>query len=414
MNSGLNPRTGEQPWICCQIGAREHYAIPRALIRQRIPVRLFTDIWATARNRWLLPKKWRQRQHPEIADSRVESWNLQSLLRFLGSQVTGKTGWTEIIERNRWFEQQVSEHLKRVLGQMAEPAVVFSYSYAAEKILEVARSEGCTTVLGQMDPALTEVELVKKIEIQHGQGQSEWPPSAYWDKWHRECELSDHIIVNSEWSRTALLKQGIDEDKMEVISLAFEKSAEPNDPRSLPAAFSHERPLRVLFLGQVIPRKGIVELCDAAAALKAEPIEWRVVGGGSADLLARLREYENVVVTGQISRHDATREYQQADVFILPTHSDGFALTQLEAASHGLPIIASKRCGDVVEHDRNGLVLNAISAKEISEAVLRFVKSPKFLRQLRIDQETRDIFGISELGQSLRQLVRRSQNRGRA
>lgn len=294
---------------------------------------------------------------------------------------------------------------------MAEPAVVFSYSYAAEKIFEVAKSEGCTTILGQMDPARTEVELVQQIETKHGQGQSEWPPSAYWDKWHRECEHSDHIIVNSEWSRTALLKQGIDKDKMEVISLAFEESVRSHDPQSLPIAFSHDRPLRVLFLGQVIPRKGIAELCDAAAALKAEPIEWRVVGGGSADLIARLSEHENVVVTGQISRHDATREYQQADVFILPTHSDGFALTQLEAAAHGLPIIASKRCGDVVEDGKNGLVLNAISAKEISEAVLSFAKSPEFLRQLRIDQESRDIFGISELGQSLRQLVRRSQNK---
>ena len=39
----------------------------------------------------------------------------------------------------------------------------------------------------------------------------------------------------------------------------------------------------------------------------------------------------------------------EADVFVLPTLSDGFALTQLEAMAHDLPVIATLACGEVVE-----------------------------------------------------------------
>ena len=33
-------------WLCCQLGAREHYAIPRALFRQGVLGHLLTDAWA--------------------------------------------------------------------------------------------------------------------------------------------------------------------------------------------------------------------------------------------------------------------------------------------------------------------------------------------------------------------------------
>jgi glycosyltransferase involved in cell wall biosynthesis len=45
---------------------------------------------------------------------------------------------------------------------------------------------------------------------------------------------------------------------------------------------------------------------------------------------------------GPVTRHKAAEFYRDADVFILPTLSDGFAITQIEAQAHGLPVIASK------------------------------------------------------------------------
>ena len=41
---GMSPPSRQ--WICCQIGAREHYAIPCALLRSNVLCRLITDSWA--------------------------------------------------------------------------------------------------------------------------------------------------------------------------------------------------------------------------------------------------------------------------------------------------------------------------------------------------------------------------------
>ena len=59
-----------------------------------------------------------------------------------------------------------------------------------------------------------------------------------------------------------------------------------------------------------------------------------------------------------VTRKQAAEFYRDADVFILPTLSDGFAITQLEAQAHGLPVIASKNCGKVVENGVNGIILD--------------------------------------------------------
>ena len=61
--------------------------------------------------------------------------------------------------------------------------------------------------------------------------------------------------------------------------------------------------------------------------------------------------------------------YKSADVFIFPTHSDGFGLTQLEAMAWGLPVIASQSCANVVTHRVNGLVLPAVTAEEIVKQI---------------------------------------------
>jgi len=56
----------------------------------------------------------------------------------------------------------------------------------------------------------------------------------------------------------------------------------------------------------------------------------------------------NVEFRGRVTRDRATREYLVADAFVLPTLSDGFAITQLEAMAHGLPVIVTPNCGAVV------------------------------------------------------------------
>ena len=90
--------------------------------------------------------------------------------------------------------------------------------------------------------------------------------------------------------------------------------------------------------------------------LKDEPIELTLAGPCSLDPAA-WADLPKVRWIGPVARRDTAAIYWKADVFILPTISDGFALTQLEAMAHGLPVIATRRCGEVVTHGEDGWIL---------------------------------------------------------
>ena len=88
-------------------------------------------------------------------------------------------------------------------------------------------------------------------------------------------------------------------------------------------------------------------------------------------------------------------------MFILPTLSDGFALTQLEALAHRLPVIASRRCGEVVIDRMNGLLLEEPTAEAIEEALRSCLHNPDQLAQFSENATVGERFTLSCLGAQL-------------
>src|SRR4029077_12393587 len=74
--------SGAMKWICCQLGAREHYAIPRALSRLGTLDWLITDAWVPPSS--ILAKisagNLVDRFHNELSDARVMAFNLSAIL----------------------------------------------------------------------------------------------------------------------------------------------------------------------------------------------------------------------------------------------------------------------------------------------------------------------------------------------
>ncbi len=398
-------------WICCQIGAREHYAVPRSLLRANQAVELLTDVWASPSRKSLLPARWRQRFHTELSDMPVHAWTasaawLQARLRLKRCSL-----WEQNIQTNAWFQKKVCRLLPSLVRRHRKPPVVFAYSYAASKIFEVAKELGCLTILGQIDPGPVEMRIVQELERQQGAFLSEWPPESYWEQWRVECSLADRIVVNSEWSRTALLKEAISDFRIAVIPLAFDARSVRRRHCTVPDQFSAARPLRVLFLGQVIARKGIHELAGAIQRMQHLPVHWNIIGGGPSAILNQLRNLPHTTVTGSVSRESASRLYSQADVFILPTYSDGFALTQLEALAHGVPVIATPFCGDVVRDGQNGMLLTHASEHAIVTAVETLVESPSLLHHLQSAAFVESRFSLDAIGRQFVELGELSASR---
>jgi glycosyltransferase involved in cell wall biosynthesis len=151
-------------------------------------------------------------------------------------------------------------------------------------------------------------------------------------------------------------------------------------------------------------RKGARELLEAARCFANEPVEFWFVGPRDIDVPADLRNAEYVKWFGAVPRTKVDRFYREADVFILPTFSDGFALTQLEAQSWKLPVIASRFCGEVVQHDRNGLMLEEVAATAIAKVLTELLRSPQRLAAMSHHSYVREEFSLNTLASSLSQL----------
>jgi glycosyltransferase involved in cell wall biosynthesis len=385
----------QEAWIVCQLGAREHYAVALALHQRGVLKRLVTDVWVTPSNplgavRRGLRERWRS----ELEGAKVSSANFGGVGFELQCMAHGLSGWPRIMARNEWFQRFAVRSLAtRASG--ARRTTVFAYSYAALEIFRFARDLGWHTVLGQIDPGPQEEAIVSRLYKERPEQLSWWRPAPdeYWRRWRMECALADCIIVNSSWSRSALERERIDPKKIHMVPLAYK-----SPPRSVefqrvyPDRFSKERPLRVLFLGQVNLRKGMGTLLDAMRLLTEENIEFCFVGEMQIVLPNDLKRSSKVKWLGQIPRGDTSRLYREADIFIFPTHSDGFGLTQLEAQAWRLPIIASRFCGDVVREGVNGLILDELTPNAIAEALRACVACPSKLSEWSVNAIDSSLF----------------------
>ena len=393
-------------WICCQIGAREHYAIPRALYQYGQLDCLIVDAWVTPTSifKKLAQTGIGERFHPDLPQAKVHAFNA-SIINFEITQKLSKgNAWELIIARNLWFQRKALKALQVITPKLNTQPVLFSYSYAALDLFKFAKSQGWLTVLGQIDPGLIEEQIVISETSKYSKNISDWQPAPpeYWSNWREECSLADRILVNSPWSSKALQQVGVPVDKIALVPLAYEfpKSAQ-NFIRTYPKSFSSDRPLRVLFLGQVILRKGIMALLEATDLLKNEPIELWIVGSLGITIPESIQKINQIHWIKAVSRSATKEYYQKADVFILPTLSDGFGLTQLEAQAWKLPIIASKYCGEVVRDSINGLVLDEVSAKNIAQALFYCLKNPQKLQFFADRSVDNNSFSLLKLANSL-------------
>jgi len=400
-------------WLCSQLGAREHYAIPRALFRQGFLGQLLTDAWVPPTSILRIVgerrSEIRDRWHEELKKATVTSFNWSLIAFEILSRARGLRGWPLIVARNHWFQQKVLGYLCNYepRSDNQEPTV-FSYSYAAGEIFRFAKSRRWKTVLGQIDPGPVEEEIMAAEAEREASLAPDWrrSPVAYWKSWREECDAADRIIVNSQWSRSCLTKAGVSDSKLFVIPLAYETPITgPQITREYPFHFTPDRPLRVLFLGQINLRKGIARLLKAARSFQSQPIEFLMVGPIQINIPEDLRSNRNIRWVGPVARNKVRNHYQQADVLILPTLSDGFGLTQLEALAHRLPVIASRQCGEVVIDRVNGLLLEEPTAAAIEEALRFCLHNPHRLAQFSENATVGERFSLSCLGAQLCELV---------
>jgi glycosyltransferase involved in cell wall biosynthesis len=399
--------------VVAQKGAREHYAVAQVLHQRGMLAGLVTDWYARPAFKWLAGhlggrvRAAAAARCEAIPDSLVRTFSLRG--------IAWKWRVRKLAAEGRMYEAHAQTdaafgHATAALN-LPPHDVFFGYSYASLEMLEAEKARGVFTVLDQIDPGAVEHRLVAEEMARHPEiagSELEFPATSF-ERNRREWALADLIIVNSEWSRDAIIREGAPADKIEIIPLCYEQKSDAG--RAPTETQLPGQPLRVLFLGQVNVRKGIRYLIEAARQLSGRAVEFVVAGPTDLRPETVKQAPPNMRWLGPIPRGQATAIYRQSDVFVLPTLSDGFALTQLEAMANGLPVIATPNCGRVVNDGRNGFIVPAADAPALAEAILKFVTEPGLAQTMRPHcLATAREFSLERFGQTLIDAILKHRN----
>lgn len=159
----------------------------------------------------------------------------------------------------------------------------------------------------------------------------------------RAIRAADMIHATAESEKQNILKLGWN-DHVHVIGNCV-------DVDSIEMKADWRRKKRILFLSRVHVKKGINFLIEAMAVLKDEFNGYvvKIAGPGEESyvevlkgLAQRLRVDDKVEFVGPVFGNKKFDLYREADVFVLPTHSENFGIVVTEALACGTPVITTK------------------------------------------------------------------------
>ncbi len=172
--------------------------------------------------------------------------------------------------------------------------------------------------------------------------------------------------------RVRLIENGVDCDRYDLPE---------------PAA----RPPRVLYVGLLTPRKGVLDLLEASAQLTAEGVEHELclLGGtpdeGPAAAEPVLEAAEGrATLLGTRPPEEMPAAYATADVFCLPSWWEAMPMSVLEAMAAGLPVVATD-VGDVarlVDDGATGYLVSPQSPDELAAALRKLILDPERAREM--------------------------------
>ncbi|WBU56495.1 glycosyltransferase family 4 protein [Paracoccus sediminicola] len=145
-------------------------------------------------------------------------------------------------------------------------------------------------------------------------------------------------------------------------------------------------PTTFLFTARMLRSKGLDDLLDAAARLRAEGLEFKLGLLGPTDSNPDAIDAGTLQIwheAGEITYHGATRDVRpylaQAHVFVLPTRlREGIPRTILEAMSCARPVITTDApgCGETVGDGDGGFVVPTGDSAALADAMRRFIEDP--------------------------------------
>ena len=206
-----------------------------------------------------------------------------------------------------------------------------------------------------------------------------------------------HLIMNSGTLKQTYIKNGFLAESISVIPRGIKADLIIPVQRLNEAQPVRRNPIKLLFVGRIVPEKGPDVAINAVEILKnrhgEHSVKLDLIGDGSEkyilslkNAITKLKLENDVNFKGKLGRSTVLDLYLDYDALLFPYRwEEPFGGTVLEAMARGLPVIISNHGGplDMVCDGENGLLVPVDKPTELADAVERLVQDPALADKLR-------------------------------
>lgn len=288
--------------------------------------------------------------------------------------------------KREWMDWRTAQYLKHSAAN-----IYHGWTHESLRSIRVAKSMGMLTILERGNPHPNYVKKIHDEEACHYGRKSNFiiddknPFMRYFnhcryemDEAITEINEADYVFVNSDFCARTYIDNGVNRQKIIVIPRGFE--VDQFSPRSLQ---KKDDKFILLFVGQLMIRKGVKYLLDAWRELNLPNAELWFVGAVTKELdhiVDRERDAEmGIQYLGHVK--NPAQYYQSASAFILPSLDEGSAKVTYEAMASNLPCILTEETGSIADQT-NAILIPTKSSDVIKSAILKLYHDCQYRNDL--------------------------------
>ena len=205
----------------------------------------------------------------------------------------------------------------------------------------------------------------------------------------------DKVICVSKVIYNALSLSGFSDNKLTYLhnAVSLEQADSPCNVKQLKEEMGWtEDDTIILSVGRLSPEKGLRVLLSAFQKKYSDSEHVKLVIVGDGPLRSELEEFskeldiaKRVVFTGH--RDNVQDYYKMANLFVMPSFTEGFPMALLEAMQAGLPVVATKVGGipDIIESGVNGLMIEPDNIKCLGDAMQKILSDAELTTNLSLN-----------------------------
>lgn len=364
-----------------QLGLLEFYATSIFYKPDEWPYRI--ERYLPGKLRRKLRSEFRRFEHPALDPSLVKTIGMYEWIE----RIAARAGFQEMsVKLDLMGNKRFSQFLEREI-KSERPFALWGYNSSSLESFALAKEYGRTRILDRTNGDFRVYNrMMGEIMDRYG---AYFPAGreriADWviERDDEEYAQSDVIAVGSEFARQTLIDGARDPavaQRTRVLEYCFDENLFRGIPK--PAPVDRNRPVRFLFLGQLIPRKGIQHALEAISRIPPSQATLTLVGmmGIPRETFAPFADRVEFIPT--VARADVPGIMASHDVFLLPTYFEGAGIVLYEALAAGLALIQSRNAALAATPD-TGITLDGIDTDHLHAAMVELVEDRDKLDHFR-------------------------------